>query len=203
MGNIKHFNKGVVFGRLSDLKEKTSDSENKTKYLQINLECPNELHGDTKIYGRLWGDERIDVLLKTLNQNGKLMKGTALRLEGFFGQYDDSEGRRLNNYSFFKWKHINSSEFRAAFILTGEIKEAYILNGEGCIHLHIVRPGAKNKDLEEDFILFTEDEGDISDLKQGQTVHLKGVLSEKGQEDYFGGTSGIFKAYVKEMKISS
>lgn len=198
---IKHFNKGVVFGRLSDLKEKTADSENKTRYLQLNLECPNELHGDTKIYGRLWGDDRIDNLLKTLNQNGKLMKGTALRLEGFFGQYDGEDNRRLNNYTFFKWKLINSAEYRAAFILTGEIHDVYAKDGECCVHLHIIRSGANSKEIEEDFVLFTEDEGDVAGFKKGETVHLKGVISEKGREDYFGGTSGSFKAYIKEIKI--
>lgn len=197
---IKHFNKGVVFGRLSDLVIKTS--ENNKKYMQLHLECPNDLHGDTRVYGRLWGDDRVEQLLGALKKDGKLMKGTGLRLEGFFSQYDGEDGQRLNNFTFFKWKPFTGAEYRAAFILTGQIEDAYETEeGEGAIHLHIVRKGANEQDVEEDFLVFTEDKDDILELQQGQIVHLKGLISEKGEEDYFGSTSGIFKAYVKEIKV--
>lgn len=176
--------------------------KNHKKYLQIQLECPNTLHGDIKVYGRLWGDDRIEELLRTLNQDGKLMKGTALRLEGFFGQYDGEDDRRLNNYTFFKWHLFEGAEYRAVFILTGKIEDIHETeDDEGCVHLHIARQGVNEQTVEEDFLLFAEDKAEIADLRDGQTIQAKGLIAEKGEEDYFGGSSGIFKAYVKEVKI--
>jgi len=197
----KHFNKGVVFGRLAGLERKRS--ENGKPYIQIYLECPNDLHGDAKVYGRMWGEDRIDGFMAGLNKDGKLMMGTPLRLEGFFSQYDAEDGRRLNNYTFFSWKtYEKDEEYRATFILRGRVQDVYENeDGEGVIHLHLSRPGTNDQTVEEDFILYAENRQDIHGLQEGQEVDIKGLIAEKGEEDYFGETSGIFRPYIKVLKV--
>lgn len=171
-------------------------------YLQVHLEVPNTLHGDCKVYGRVWGKERIAQLQDELKKDGKFIAGTPIRLEGFFNQYDGEEGKRYNNFTFHKWDFNTAEEYRATFILVGEVKDAYVEDGEGVIALHICRSGGKGKkDIEEDFILYTDNKDLINDLHEGQTIKAKGLIAEKGKEDYFGDSSGVFRAYVKELQI--
>ncbi len=193
-----HFNKGFVFGRLAGLKQKIS--KKKVKYLSIYAQCPNNLHGDAKAYGNLWGNDKVDAFMDSMKKDGKLLMGNAAELIGFFKQYDH-KGKRLNNYHFYGAQPYEGNEYRAIFILAGEIVHIFEQGDEGCIHLHISRRGEKGETVEEDFQLFTEDKSMIKELRPGQTAKLKGLISEKGEADYFGDRSGIFKPYVKEIKI--
>ena len=54
---MKHFNAGNVWGRVAEIKDETSTK--KTPYLQILIEAPSEEYGNVKVYGRLWGKEKI------------------------------------------------------------------------------------------------------------------------------------------------
>ncbi|NOZ67979.1 MAG: transposase [Deferribacteres bacterium] len=101
-----HFNKGVVFGKLAGLERKKS--EGGKPYIQIYLECPNDLHGDAKVYGRMWGEDRVNAFMAGLNRDGKLLMGTGLRLEGFFSQYDAEDGLYWANAAHLKDKFMNA-----------------------------------------------------------------------------------------------
>lgn len=194
----KHFNAGHVWGRVSKVKEERSNSG--TPYLSIELECPNEMFGNVKTYGRLWGQEKIEAFMAFHKQH----PGSAYHFQGFFSQFDKDEGKRYSNYTFFSWQQIEGKEFRAAFVLTGEVNATETTaDGDGKLSLHLVREGQGSyKDIEEDFEVYALNAQQVTSLPDWTMVQVKGVLRYKEAEDYFGGTSsGPVRPYVMELKV--
>lgn len=196
---MKHFNAGFVWGRIAKLKLDRSDVKG-TPYLSIELDCPNELFGNVRAYGRLWGAEKIDALIDF----HKGHPGAALKLQGFFSQYDKDEDTRYSNYTFFSWQPVEGKEFRATFVLTGEVTGTENMpDGDGLIHLYLVREGKGSyEDAKEVFQVFTLDIKKLEGLGDGALVQVKGVLRYKEAEDYFGAApSGPVRPYVMEIKV--
>lgn len=188
----KHFNKGVVWGRVADTKRDTS--EGGTLYLSITMETPNELYGNVKTYGRLWGDEKIAAFEDHLKKN----PGATYRFEGFFSQYTKKDAR-YSNYTFFQWQQVSGAEFRAAFVLTGVVQ---YVSGD-LLGLHLVREGTNGrKDTEEDFEVYAHDLQKLAGVQEGDTVTVKGVLRYKDTEDYYGGApEGPVRPYCMDVKL--
>ena len=192
---MKHFNMGNVWGRVAGIK--LEKSNNDKPYLAIQLECGNELHGNVKTYGRLWGQDKIDAFLDYFKKN----PGTAFRFKGFFSQYDKEEGLRYSNYTFFSWLPYEGKEFRSSFILVGELTAIEKINGEGKLHLHLNRECQGNyKDIEEDFEVYTFNSQDIDGIEEGALIEVAGFLRAKEPEDAFGRASGAIKPYVMEIR---
>jgi hypothetical protein len=196
-GDMKHFNRGFVWGRVVSLKKEYSRGG--TPYLAIQVECPNEMHGDIKTYGRLWNEEKINAFL----DYQKAHPGQAYRFQGYFSQYDKDEGLRYSNYTFISWVPVDHKEFRATFILLGEITATEAKDGEGKLYIHLLREGGEGyKDIEEDFEVYFPNTQDISGIEEGSLIKVKGLLMRREPEDYFGDSSSSpVKAYVKEHKI--
>src|SRR5512139_2188767 len=112
---MKHYNNGNVWGRVSAVKREHSQ-ERRTPYLAITVECPNEMFGNLRTYGRLWGEDKINAFI----DYHKSHPGQVYRFQGFFSQYE-KDGARYSNYTFFNWQSADVKEFRAAFVLVGEV----------------------------------------------------------------------------------
>jgi hypothetical protein len=194
---MKHFNSGNVWGRVASVEK--DYSRGGAPYLSIQVECPNTLYGNIKTYGRLYGQNKIDAFF----DYHKSHPGAAYRFRGFFSQYDKEEGLRYSNYTFFSWEVFEGGEFRAVFILTGEVTAVETKDGEGKLSLHLTREGTGDyQDVREDFIVYTPNVQDAAGISDGDTVQVKGVMSYKEPEDYFGGSpQGPVKPYVKELKV--
>lgn len=188
----KHFNMGNVWGKIATVKLEESKIE-KTPYLSITLECPNELFGSVRTYGRLWGKDKIDMFL----DYHKKHLGAAYKFRGFFSQYSKN-GNRYSNYTFFNWQPIEGREFRACFILKGQITA---IEGDK-IFLHIEREGQENyDDIEEDFELHILNQQDIAGITAGDMVQCKGMIRRKETEDYFGGSpEGKILPFIMDLK---
>ena len=187
----KHFNLGNVWGRVGGTKAEES-TEGKP-YLSIQVECPNDLFGNIKTYGRLWGKEKIDAFMDHYKKN----PGTAYRFRGFFSQYDKEEGLRLSNYTFYSWDVFNGAEFRASFVLVGLVAAIEEKKEEGMICLSLSREGA----AEEEFVVYTLTLQDLAGISEGDVIEVKGVLRYKEPEDFFGASShGTVKPYVMESR---
>lgn len=198
----KHFNMGNVWGRvIGEMKRETSELNK--EYLIIQIECPNELYGNVRAYGRLWGTDRIDAFLDHFKKN----PGGSYRFRGFFSQYDKEEGVRYSNYTFFSWEAVAGKEFRATFVLTGDVTAVKTLEieNEGKIHLYLYREGKGDyKDIEESFEVYTLNAQDIAGLYEGDTIEVSGLLRAKEPEDYFGRTNSLIKPYIMgEIKIKN
>lgn len=195
---MKHFNAGFVWGRVAKAKKEFSHSG--TPYLTIEAECPNEIFGNIRTYGRLWGEDKIDAFL----DYHKKHPGAAYKFQGFFSQYDKDEGTRYSNYTFFAWQPVEGKEFRATFVLTGAVTGAEKTpDNDGKLYLSLTREGSGDyKDINEDFEVYTFEPQKIDGLNEGDLVQIKGVLRYKEAEDYFGASSsGSVRPYVMEMKV--
>lgn len=190
----KHFNMANVWGRpIGEMKRERSTG--KKEYLIIQIECPNELYGNIRAYGRLWGTDKIAAFLDHFKKN----PGSAYRFRGMFSQYDKEEEVRLSNFTLYGWEAISGNEFRASFLLTGIVTATQTLEheNEGVIFLHLFRQGQGSfQDIEEDFILYTLNAQDVAGLQEGDTIKVKGLLRAKEPEDYFGEKNGTIKAYI-------
>ena len=183
-----------MWGRIAGCKKKYSGRD--TVYLQIQIECPNELFGNVRTYGRLWGEEKVSAFL----DYHKKHPGQVYRFKGFFSQYDKEEGLRFSNYTFTSWQPMNCNEFRAAFVLTGEVTSVSVEGPDGKICLHLLREGQGDyKDIEEDFEVYALTAQEIVGINKGQVIQVKGVMRAREPEDYFGVPSGKIKPYVKEI----
>jgi hypothetical protein len=194
---MKHFNSGNVWGKVASVEKQYFTGG--TLYLAIQVECPNSLHGNVKTYGRLWGKEKINAFF----DYHKAHPGASYRFRGFFSQYDKEEGKRYSNYTFFSWEPFEGSEFRAVFILTGKVTAVEEKNGEAKLYLHLIREGQGDyKDIDENFEVYATNSQAVSGISEGDTVQVKGVISYREPEDYFGGSSqGPVKPYIKEIKV--
>ncbi len=193
----RHYNAGHVWGRVSGIREEVSEGKN-YPYLSIQVECPNELYGNVKTYGRLCGEHKINAFLDYHKQH----PGSAYRFFGMFSQYDKTDDMRLSNYTFHNWLPINGLEFRATFVLVGEVRATRILEDCGWLHLHIHLEGKKGySDKEADFEIYAVDSQMVSVLKAGQTVYVKGMMKSKDKEGYFGETTGLIRPYAEDIDV--
>lgn len=194
---MKHFNMGVVVGRIASVEQKKSRGDGKP-YLQIQFDCFNDTYGSIKAYGRLWGEAKIDAFMDQFKKHS----GAVYRFKGFFKQYDDEEGLRLSNFSFYEWAVSSANVLRAIFILVGEITGIEAPKGEGKLHIHLVREGKGNyKEQKEDFVVYTANAQDVSGFEIGQTVKVKGLLMSTEPEDFFCETKGHVKPYAKNIEV--
>lgn len=193
---MKHFNQGNVWGRIAGFKEK--ETERKTPYLTLQIECSNELYGDVKAYGRLYGRDKIEALLTYHKKH----PGAAYRFIGFFTQYDQSEGKRVSNYTFFNWLPFNGMEFRSAFILVGAVTAVENLGIEGKIYIHITRQGGEGyDDTEEDLEVYTLNAQEINGIQDGDIIQAKGMLRSREPSDVFGGSGGEIRPYSMQTEV--
>lgn len=193
---MNHFNLGNVWGSVSEITKKKTISGK--PYLQIEIECPNELYGNVKTYGRLYGEQKVGAFIDF----HKSHPGQAYRFKGFFSQYDKEEGKRYSNYTFFSWQPIETREFRAAFVLTGEVTAIATEGEEGKICMHLLRKGQGSyQDIEEDFEVYTINKQEVAGIQDGQVIQAKGMLRAKEPEDCFGMPSGKIRPYVMEMRL--
>lgn len=188
---LKHFNQGTCWGKISKIK--LEKSEKKTPYLSLEIECGNEIFGNIRTFGRLWGQDRIDALFDYYKKH----PGAAYKLKGFFSQYSKNDNR-YSNFTFFSWQPFEGTEFRAAFVLKGLVTA---IEGDK-ICLHIEREGSGNyADIEEDFELHVLNQQDIAGINEGDVVQCKGAIRYHEGEDYFGGSpSGKILPYIMELK---
>lgn len=196
---MKSFNLGNVWGRVAGVQKKKTDNEQ--EYLRIQVECANELYGNVKAFGRLWGKEKIEAFIDHFKKH----PGATYRFKGFFSQYDDREGRRLSNFTFFDWMPFEGTEFRASFVLSGTIMDTHQdEESEVTISIHLSREGKDGyKDTEEEFKVYAFTASEASGVKAGDFIQVKGLLRAREPEDYFGMPSGAIKAYAMEIRISN
>lgn len=190
---MDHYNLGIVFGRLSKLERK------KTKrgkpYMLLQLEIPES--GYT-MYGRVWGEERIQKILSLLHKDGSLMMGTPLKCKGFFSQYRKG-GTCYSNYTFYECELYKGKDFRSVFVLTGDVAGIEKVENELMINLSITRNGIGEESVEEEFELFL-DSSLCDELRMNDTVSLKGDI--RAMEDYWTGELSVMP-YVREVKVVS
>ncbi len=202
---LKDFNQGHIWGRISSFTKKKSDSRQPKPYLFLTIECANELYGNVQTFARLWGEEKIDKFLDYLKQHPH----DAYRFIAFFSQYEEQrEGKRLSNFTVFKWMPSTSNELRASFILRGTITKTDTIFDELAMRIHVKRESGEGYDpTEEDFEVYLHPRASFikgcsrEDIKEGSYVEVAGFMRTKEPEDGFGRTSSDVRPYVMEVEL--
>lgn len=186
---IKHYNGAIVMGIVSKVtEEKTKE---KKPYLELLVDCPNPVHGNVRVLGRVWG--------KFVEQfKASFKQGSMARLQGTIQQYDDKNGNRRASFNFFQFSPGPLKEMKAVFILTGKVEKYQ----DDTLTVKVVQNDGNGKiTSEEDIEVYVPGEVLLTtgEPESGQTVKVKGYLVQK--ENEFGEAEGVMRAEVKEMEL--
>lgn len=204
----KHFNKATVYGSLlqaPDLKY----TPNGKGYLSLQLQCPNDLHGNVRVYGKLWGDN-LEPLLQ------QMTPGNKIRMEGVLQQYEREDDQKIiTNFNFFSWRPCvkkEEGELRAVFVLVVEVNEvAAVSSVEGGpideweLLVMFEQEATDKRQARSELLLLHAEKSIFGSIDpenlQGALVQISGVLEQP--EDYFGNTTKATRPMIKEMKVVS
>jgi len=128
---VKHFNKGVLRGRILDLADRKTHSKNKKPYGDFKVFCSSGEYGDITVRARFWGSQFTD-----FKKAYRELPDTQFHLEGHVGLLEH-RGEQLwcfNAYKYRPWVPSGEDQARASFILMGEC----VVNFE-TFELHHVR----------------------------------------------------------------
>lgn len=192
---IKHFNSGNVFGRITEIKEAESDKGK--PYAQIVVDVSGPKSGKVTAYCRMWGLQRYQPLLDDFRDNN----GGDYVLRGVISQYSKDQDT-YNNFTVFEWER-RTSERRAVFILKGEVSHqpSALNDGGQRFLLKVVRSDANGTESEESFELWSQGEKLLERVAKGDLVEVKGMVRQKDPDDFFGGGDGPVRAHVEKIKI--
>lgn len=190
-----HFNAGNVWGRI--MKIDKGRTKKGVPFAWLRIDCSGE-HGSFYVFGRIFGADKVDPLVTHFQKN----PAETVRFRGFMEQY--TKDVAYWNFTFFAWEPAPGKPHKAAFVLRGEVVatgvETVEDRAEGCISLHLVRPGKNDyPDIEEDLDVFVSKADTMADVTAGQTWECKGYISQGGGEDEFGLAGGKIRPYVKWM----
>lgn len=192
---IKHFNSGNVFGRITELKEEVS--EGNKQYLQVTVDVSGSKTGRATAYCRIWGQQRYQDLLDDFRDHD----GGEYALRGFISQYS-KDGNTYNNFTIFEFER-KAAERRAVFILRGEVSHqpSGLNDGGQRFLLKVVRKGTNGQDQEESFELWSQGEKLLDKVAKGDVVEVKGMVRQAEPDDFFGGSDGPIRAFAEKIKI--
>lgn len=203
----RHFNKATVFGSLLKKPELLTTEQSGKEYASFQVQCPNDLHGNVRTYGKIWGEKAAAFC-------GAVKAGEKLRLEGVLQQYTNDQEQLVTNFVFFNWSPCTqkqAKELRAVFILVGEVTGVSEASSdeEGRhrdqweVELLFEQEETEERQARsETFLFLAEKAGSlgISEELIGKTVQISGALEQP--EDYFGNKKPT-RPMIKEIKVVS
>jgi hypothetical protein len=192
---MSHFNVGNVWGKVTKAKTGTTKDKH-TPYLDLEIDCANQEYGNTRGFGRLWGEEKIASLNAWLAAHPKEM----IRLKGFYEQYEE-KGVRYSSYTFYDFLAVKPDDRpRAAFILVGDLAGKELVDGEPKLVMDVTRPG-KEMDRELRLEVWLLDVMPYYEVEPGDLVEVRGLLRKREAEDLYGGSGeGPVRPYVMATK---
>lgn len=198
----KHFNKAIVFGSVLATPE-IKYNQNGKPFTSFQLQCPNDLHGNVRPYGKIWGD-------RAENFVEEISAGDKIRLDGNLQQYtktsEEGPEEVMSNFTFFSWRPCTekeAKELRAVFVLVGEVVAIDTVKEEETEYLAVSvsiyrEPTEDREEREEIYLLYAELGKGIPVLLPGVTVNISGVMEQA--ENYFG-QGGKMRPVIKELKV--
>lgn len=196
MSSEKHFNAGNVFGKVTEVKEESS--ENHKPYLQIKVDVSGPRTGRVTAYVKMWGEQRT----REFMDHFKRTNGQALYwFKGFLGQFKTEKNDFLSNFTAYQWEP-RDAEKRAVFILKGTVDVAHGFKGGQRILLKVEREGGEGYASSIETIeVHAPEEKLLDEVSPGQLIEVKGLLRQENIDDFYGGSEGPIKAYIDQLKI--
>jgi hypothetical protein len=189
---MSDFNKGVVWGRVFEVKYRQPRTSERKPQAKLTIECRSEKFGTVRAYGTLWGREQCEQLKRFLKDS----PDKAFRFEGFFTQYRKGK-TTYSGYNFNKFVPTTETQ-RASFILSGECTGKIMEAGERELEVIELKqeqwgtPGKFNT-----FRVYAPRQM-CDEIPVGSVVQLNGTITEKDAQ--YGGT-GWSRPVVKQFDI--
>lgn len=201
MTTPKHYIKGVIIGRITDIKDEVTKSDSKKKYITCQVDVSSDLSGEVTAYCRMYDkDGSIEELKRMWARNRRGL----FKLQGMYSQYQKDESSAfLSSFTLYDFEMVESGTKRAYFIVVGEVShQPSALNDGGQRFLVVVRkPGTNgHDDQEEQFEFWTPGEKLLPTVSQGDTVAVKGLVRQQVPDGDCGG-EGPIRAYLESLDI--
>jgi hypothetical protein len=185
----KHFNKGVVWGKIKTLKTRTTKANGKP-YAELRILCPSEGCGDVLVYARLWGKIKVEAVKKAFKSN----PGQAYKFKGLLSQFKKSD-KVLTGFNLFSLEPTDDLVgLRAVFILVGGLEERHYNGGTALLKVRVKQGGDYPTD---DLFEIYASEKAAEQLDVLALVQVKGKMRDMDAE---WGSSGDLRPFADEMK---
>lgn len=196
----KHFTKGVITGRITDIKDEETKGSKK-KYITLQVDVSSTLSGDVTAYCRMYDKNGSIEELKRLWSRAK--QGL-FKLQGMYSQYrKDESSPFLSSFTLYSFELLDSGSKRAYFIVVGEVShQPSGLNDGGQRFLVTVRKEGNNghEDQEELYEFWAPGEKLLPEVSEGDAVRVKGLVRQKDPDGVCGG-DGPIRAYLESLEI--
>jgi hypothetical protein len=184
---MKHYNAGIVKGKIDRISEKSTDGGK--PYLRLSIDCPGP-YGKVKAFGSVFGNVRVEQFKK------EFRKGSVVNLAGFLVQYQKGDTLKTS-FNFIVGDHWEQSHdqhpyMRATFILVGEIMSIKDRGAEpeATVRVH----DSRDNDQYSDLVVHIPDEL-LFDVEKGKVQRLTGHL--KQDEDDCGGVIRMTRPLIE------
>lgn len=192
----KNFASVIGYPKVVTLEE----PKGKKSYLNIEVIVPTP-EGNLTAFGKMRGN--IDDLMFFHDYASK-NKGLPAKLTGVISQFDsnETEGKRLTNFTFFRGEPTVGKECRATFVLGGEVKSLQPQGGDMAVTL-LINQNSRSETTENDgtIVLYALDPNDFEDIKAGDRVEAYGRLRPKTGENEYGEATSAIRPYIEKVSI--
>lgn len=197
----KHFTKGVITGRITEIKDESTKETGK-KYVTIKADVSSSLSGDVTAYCRMYDkDGSVTELKRVWNKN----RSGLLKLQGIYSQYrKDESSEFLSSFTLFGFEPVESGSKRAYFIVVGEVcnQPSGTNDGGQRFLVNVVKQSSNGKEQEELYEFWAPGDKLLDSVSEGDTVRVKGLVRQKVPDGVCGG-EGEIRAYLESLEIQN
>ena len=191
---MKGFTKGVVLGRITEIKEETT--RNGRDYITMSVDISGPLSGDVTAYCRLYEKGGNISELRQLWSSNRLAN---IRLQAIYSQYrKDTASDYLSSFTAYAFDAATDGKRRAYFIVAGTVSSRP--SGLNCggqrFLVRMEREGNEPETLE----FFAPGDKLLPPVEEGQQVRVKGLVRQR-EPDGLCGSDGPIHAYLESLEI--
>ncbi len=194
----KHFTKGIITGRITDITD--DETPNKKKYITIKVDVSGTLSGDVTAYCRMFDKDGSIGEMKRLWAG---RKRELFKLQGMYSQYrKDETCDFLSSFTLFDFEPIDSGRKRAYFIVVGEVSHQPSAQTDGGQRFLVLvrKQGNSDQVQEETFEFVAPGEKLLPAVALGDLVRVKGLVRQKMPDGDCGG-EGPIRAYLESLEV--
>lgn len=197
---MKHFTKGIIIGRITEIKDETT-KESKKPYVTIQADVSSMLSGDVTAYCRMYEKNgNIDELKRTWQRD----KHGLFKLTGIYAQYlKEGSTDYLSNFTLYDFELVTEGKKRAYFIVSGVVSSqpSGLNDGGQRFLVSVIRNGQNDQEQEEVFEFWSPGEKiELPAVSKGDLVRAKGLVRQKDPDGVCGG-EGPIRAYLEHLEI--
>ena len=192
---MKHFTKGVILGRITEIKDETTKQNNK-KYITLTVDISSSLSGDVTAYCRMYDkDDNTDEIKKLWKANRQGL----FKLQGMYSQYrKDESSDFMSNFTLWSFEPVTEGKKRAYFIVVGEVSHQPSGTNDGGQRF-LCEVSRENNDPEL-YEFWAPGEKLMDSVSVGNLVRVKGMLRQRDPDGLCGG-EGPIHAYLESLEI--